>query len=143
MRNRQTSDAAAASTPRRDPRRLLRSFLGNRRHLLVLGGLTLPVAAAGNWNWLVAIGAAPLLLSLLPCLAMCALGLCMNRMSGRSCSAERQPAPPMAQIDVSKAAAAAFEARANRHLDGSSGDQGAAVQIALEPQPQKRNMIDA
>ncbi|RVH28084.1 hypothetical protein CN211_25985 [Sinorhizobium meliloti] len=36
---------------------------------------------AFNWNWLVAAGVAPPLLSVLPCLAMCALGLCMNRMS--------------------------------------------------------------
>ena len=33
-----------------------------------------------NWGWLVAVGAAPLILSLAPCIAMCGLGLCM--MSG-------------------------------------------------------------
>lgn len=42
------------------------------------GGLAL------NWNWLVAVGVAPLLLSALPCVAMCALGLCMSRGGSRS-----------------------------------------------------------
>ena len=31
-----------------------------------------------NWGWLTAVGAAPLILSLAPCAAMCALGLCMR-----------------------------------------------------------------
>jgi hypothetical protein len=35
--------------------------------------------AAFNWGWLVAAGVAPILLAVLPCLAMCALGLCMGR----------------------------------------------------------------
>tara|TARA_R110002012_G_scaffold313726_1_gene525586 strand:+ start:9602 stop:9799 length:198 start_codon:yes stop_codon:yes gene_type:complete len=34
--------------------------------------------AALNWDWLTAVGAAPLILSLAPCAAMCALGLCMR-----------------------------------------------------------------
>jgi hypothetical protein len=55
---------------------------------LVLGGIALALLAAGfawQWNWLVAIGVAPPLLSAAPCAAMCALGLCMHRMGGRSC----------------------------------------------------------
>ncbi len=47
------------------------------------------VAAAGmvmNWSWLVATGIAPLLLAILPCAAMCALGLCMNHGRKNSCS---------------------------------------------------------
>ncbi|MFH1553434.1 MAG: hypothetical protein ABII76_01015 [Pseudomonadota bacterium] len=55
-----------------------------RRGLILLAILALVLGAAFNWSWLVAIGAVPLLLSVLPCLAMCALGLCMNRMSGSS-----------------------------------------------------------
>lgn len=37
----------------------------------IFGGLAL------NWGWLTAVGAAPLLIGILPCAAMCALGLCM------------------------------------------------------------------
>jgi hypothetical protein len=50
------------------------------------------IGAAFNWSWLVAVGIVPLLITLLPCAAMCALGLCMNRMMGGSCSTEINPA---------------------------------------------------
>lgn len=65
-----------------------RYYLGGRRGLLVLATIALAAGLAFNWSWLVAAGIAPLLLTALPCLAMCALGLCMNRMAGRSCSTE-------------------------------------------------------
>ena len=53
--------------------------------------LALVVGAALNWSWLVAVGVVPLLITVLPCAAMCALGLCMNRMVGGSCSTEANP----------------------------------------------------
>jgi hypothetical protein len=70
-----------------------------RPRLWTIGGIA--VMAAGlalNWGWLTAVGAAPVLLGVLPCAIMCALGLCMHRGSGKSCSAEsetgsREPAP--------------------------------------------------
>src|SRR3546814_2254480 len=58
-------------------------FSSRRRHTrcaLVTGVQTcaLPISAlALNWSWLAAIGIAPIILSLLPCAGMCALGLCM------------------------------------------------------------------
>jgi hypothetical protein len=61
------------------------SRLGRNR--LLVGGAALSLIAAGliwQWSWLVAIGVAPLLLSAAPCVAMCALGLCMHRMCSRT-----------------------------------------------------------
>ncbi|RKF15336.1 hypothetical protein D6850_10985 [Roseovarius spongiae] len=55
----------------------------SRRRTLMLAGMA--VTAGGmalNWDWLTAMGAAPLILSLAPCAAMCALGLCMRGGSG-------------------------------------------------------------
>ena len=54
-----------------------------------LGGRRAPVAAiaagaALNWGWPVVAGIAPVLLSALPCVVICGLGLGMNRMLGRS-----------------------------------------------------------
>lgn len=72
----------------------VRSYLGGRRALWLLGGAALVAGAALNWGWLVAIGVAPLLLAVLPCVAMCALGLCMNRKGGRSCSQDAKTAQP-------------------------------------------------
>ncbi len=54
----------------------LRSRLG-RRGLIAVGVLVVAAGLALNWSWLVAIGVAPLLLTALPCVAMCALGICM------------------------------------------------------------------
>ncbi len=61
-------------------------YVSGRRGLIVLA---IGVAGAGmatNWGWLVAVGVAPILLALLPCAAMCALGLCMKKGGGKSCS---------------------------------------------------------
>ncbi|AGK57114.1 hypothetical protein HYPDE_27173 [Hyphomicrobium denitrificans 1NES1] len=54
--------------------------LGGRR--VLFGVLALALIGAGlawQWSWLVAIGVGPLLISAAPCVAMCALGLCMHR----------------------------------------------------------------
>jgi hypothetical protein len=59
--------------------------------VIALIGLTVVIGAALNWSWLVAVGVGPLLITVLPCVAMCALGLCMNRMVGGSCSTEANP----------------------------------------------------
>lgn len=82
---------------------LLRHYFGGRRGLILL---TVAILGAGlflNWGWLVAVGIAPLLLAVAPCAAMCALGLCMNKPGGKSCStgsnsgsqeANTNPSPP-------------------------------------------------
>ncbi|MGH6885372.1 MAG: hypothetical protein ACREGK_04790 [Geminicoccales bacterium] len=79
----------------------LRYWLGGRRGLMVLAGLVAVAGIAFNWSWLMAVGIAPLLLSALPCVAMCAIGLCASKMAGRSCSVEpdgaRAPMPEVAE----------------------------------------------
>ena len=65
-----------------------RYYLGGRRGLLILAGVALLAGLTLNWSWLMAAGIAPILLSVLPCAAMCALGICMNKMSGKSCATE-------------------------------------------------------
>jgi hypothetical protein len=70
---------------------LARSYLGGRRGFLVLSVLALGAGLSLNWGWLTAIGAAPILVSLLPCAAMCAFGLCKSRAGGKSCSTGASP----------------------------------------------------
>lgn len=71
---------------------------GGSRLLLVTAALgAITTAAAWQWSWLVAVGAAPLLLSAAPCAAMCGLGLCMHRMGGRSCGTTPKSAPAVAE----------------------------------------------
>lgn len=58
----------------------------NRRTLAVAVVAVVAVGLAMNWDWLSAVGTAPILISVLPCAAMCALGLCMRGGTGASCS---------------------------------------------------------
>ena len=67
-------------------RALVLHYLGNRKVLALLAVVLVGTGLALNWSWLVAAGIAPVLLALAPCAAMCALGLCMSRMGGKSCS---------------------------------------------------------
>ena len=70
----------------------------NRVAIGAIGLGVIAVAAAWQWSWLVAIGLAPVLLSVAPCAAMCGLGLCMHRMGGRSCGTANTP-PATVQIE--------------------------------------------
>jgi hypothetical protein len=69
----------------------LRYWLRGRNGVIALILLAVVIGAALSWSWLVAVGIAPLLITILPCAAMCALGLCMNKMAGGSCSTETRP----------------------------------------------------
>jgi hypothetical protein len=71
-----------------------RYHLGGRRGLVVLAAAVIIAGLTFKWSWLAAAGIAPVLLSLLPCVAMCALGLCMSRMTGRSCAADAASQKP-------------------------------------------------
>jgi hypothetical protein len=89
-----TKMAAASLT--RDPWHAARHYIGGRRALLALAIIALIGGVAFNWSWLVAAGFAPILLSTLPCLVMCGLGLCANKLIGRSC------APQASQLSTSE-----------------------------------------
>jgi len=71
------------TTLTQDVRALLRFWLRGWRGLTVLGFVGVVAGLWLGWSSLVAAGFAPLLLGVLPCIAMCALGLCMRR-GGRS-----------------------------------------------------------
>ena len=66
------------------------SFLGRhlplrlqRRTWMLIGLAVLAVALYWQQSWLAALGVAPFLIALLPCMAMCALGLCMHGGPGK------------------------------------------------------------
>jgi hypothetical protein len=69
----------------------VRRYLTGWRGIAALATVALAAGFALNWSWLVAAGIAQLLISVAPCIAMCALGLCMNRMTGRKCAADGAP----------------------------------------------------
>jgi hypothetical protein len=81
-------NTAAGRAPERqnEPNRFVRMITG-RRMLIGAGALAVALGLAFNWRWLTAIGVTPILVSVLPCVSMCALGLCMSRSRGASCHA--------------------------------------------------------
>jgi len=72
-----------ASAPARPPAASARSVQDFVRHWLtfrrglIIGGIVIVAAGTAlGWSWLTAIGVAPIILSLAPCAAMCAIGAC-------------------------------------------------------------------
>jgi hypothetical protein len=68
-----------------------RSFARDRRVLIAAGVLALVLGAAFNWSWLIAVGVAPVLLAVLPCAAMCAVGVCAMSMNHQPAGATTPP----------------------------------------------------
>jgi hypothetical protein len=68
-------------------------WLRGRRGLILTAVALAGLGLALGWNWLAAAGVAPLLLSLLPCAAMCALGFCMMGKGEKSCATSNGPEP--------------------------------------------------
>lgn len=61
----------------------VRSWLTSPRGLLLVGIAVIAAGLALGWNWVVALGLAPIVLALAPCALMCALGMCMMGMGHR------------------------------------------------------------
>lgn len=85
----------------------LRSLLGSRRRQLLLAAIVLALGLALKWNWLVAIGVAPVILSVLPCVVMCALGLCMMKMGPSGSASPSADAPSTTTTFLQSAAPSA------------------------------------
>lgn len=93
----------AKSLPTRDLIEAARHYLSGWRAIIVLTIIAVVAGLVLNWSWLVAAGVVPILLTALPCVAMCALGLCMNRMGGRSCSTDTSASPTSRAIRTDEA----------------------------------------
>ena len=78
------------------------SILGNWKLWLVLAAGAVAAGAVFNWTWLVAAGAAPVLLSVLPCVAMCVLHLCGSKGDGGDCAGQGQPASRSRAVDAAR-----------------------------------------
>jgi len=84
----------------------LRTWIRSPRGLIILAIALVGAGLALGWNWLVAVGAAPLILSLAPCAAMCALGVCMMAKGNSSCAtASPEKAEPSGSTGTTGASA--------------------------------------
>jgi hypothetical protein len=77
---------SAAPGPGRALYDFVRPWFSGRRGLIIGGIAIVATGLALGWNWLSAIGAAPIILSLAPCAAMCALGACAMMRGNSSCA---------------------------------------------------------
>ena len=99
----ETSGHAGQTTLTQDLVALARYGLRSRTGKLVLGAGVVAGGLILGWDWLAAAGLAPLVLGVLPCAAMCALGLCM-RPGAKSCSPiaeDTDPTGTVAQVEQS------------------------------------------
>ena len=91
---------SAAQGPLQETRMSAGRFIpGGWKFWLVIAAAALISGAAFNWSWLIAVGLAPLLLTLLACAVMCAAGLCMHKGDKGSCHGspeETSTRPPQA-----------------------------------------------
>ena len=101
----------------RDVLSAVRYYLGGRRTLLVLAVVVTAAGLALNWNWLVAVGLAPILLSTLPCLVMCAFGVCMMCRSDKEKLLAREAGDQGAALHSSDADARQTTAACCHHAD--------------------------
>jgi hypothetical protein len=90
------------TTLTQDVRALLKHWLRGWRGLTVLGVAGVAAGLWLGWSSLVAAGLAPLLLGVLPCIAMCALGLCMRHGGKSSCDSHDNKSPTNSGISTAK-----------------------------------------
>src|ERR1700674_515414 len=132
------TDASLAS----DLLRAAWSYLRGRRGLVILAIIAITGGMALNWSWLVAVGIAPILLTVLPCLVMCGLGLCMNKLVGGSCAPQstqsgrtQQPLGSSNGLNLSTKPDAALE-----RFSHGNGSADAKASVAMnQTQPQERS----
>jgi hypothetical protein len=139
MSSRETAGATGPSLAQ-DWLSALRYWLRGRNGVIAMIVLAVVIGAALNWSWLMAVGIAPLLLAVLPCAAMCGLGLCMSKMMGGSCStsssATNHPGTPMSNAAQRIAAASEPHERGPiSHTAGAGALPDLSSGSAVEPAP--------
>lgn len=81
----QMQSSVVVDGPTRGLRDRVPTSLRGWRLWLLVGSAVLAAGVAWQWNWLLAIGVLPFILSVAPCAVMCALGLCASKLAGSCC----------------------------------------------------------
>lgn len=113
-----------------------RYYLWRPRVLLTLAAVAIVTGLALNWSWLVAAGLAPILISTLPCLIMCAFGVCMLCRSGEKHSAPVRAATEVASPPTTLAAAATDKPSRGANLSTYAPD---SIEATAPPQSIESN----
>lgn len=86
-----SSTATPKGVPAQTIQTFFRHWLSGRRGVVVGGLVIVAAGLALGWNWLSAIGVAPIILSLAPCAAMCAIGACAMKKGNSSGATPNAP----------------------------------------------------
>jgi hypothetical protein len=97
--NRSPKIEAATNPLGRDLLQAFRYYLRGPWAWIALATAVIAAGVVLNWSWLVAVGVAPLLIAVLPCAAMCALGLCMSMGTGRGSTRSNEPFSRRSGVD--------------------------------------------
>lgn len=97
--------------PPRSAMAIARSVALSRPGLTAIGVGAIGLALTPSWGWLAGIGAAPIILAVLPCAAMCALGICMPMMMGGS---KKQASNATSGTRIGQAGAMVIDATSRR-----------------------------
>jgi hypothetical protein len=94
------TDLTSNALPRFGLADRVRPWLHSRRALIQAAVALTGGGAWIGWPWLAAAGVAPILLSLAPCAAMCAVGLCTMKACSKTATAATDTAPaPVSKPD--------------------------------------------
>lgn len=110
-------DQPPQTTLAQDLMTLGRYGLGSRTGKLLIGAGIVASGLFLGWDWLVAAGLAPVVLGVLPCVAMCAAGLCMNCGGGKSCSSTTSDTGNTEAITQAKSSVAANDPEPIREIE--------------------------
>lgn len=96
----------------------LKGLVTGPRRWMLLGAVAVSGGLAMGWDQLVLFGVAPLLVSLLPCLVMCGLGLCIMKCKDKTNKSTDQGEATDAQagVEVSTAAPSANHQAADHQV---------------------------
>ena len=132
------STTTAEGSLGRDVLYAARYYLGNRWTLVAVASLAIVLGLYfGGWGWLVAAGLAPIILSTLPCLIMCAFGVCMMCRSNKTQSAVSREA-----ADSTTSSSALSVAKMDRPTVGGSSCCHEEAREAPSPQVKQLQLAE-
>lgn len=113
-------------TPQGQTKTGLSGFLTGPRRWMLLAAVAVAGGLAMGWDQLVLLGIVPLLVSLLPCLIMCGLGLCIMKCKDKTSKSADQGEATGVQARVEDPAVVAPEASSHQR-------QTAGQKATIEP----------
>lgn len=135
----QTSEKPQTSLTQ-DLLRTAQYYLGNRRGLMIVAGIAIVGGLTFNWGWLVAAGIAPILISLLPCVAMCAIGVCCMKKSVDQSGRAEATEETSSQLTSKRAPQVTRESALEQPPTDNTGERPSGVETAPTINPDNQSL---